>query len=203
MAGQRLSIRQQMRSGRCTQIPAASEPVENRKGNEDTYFVDVQFIRTNISSLKKKFLVCYDYGMGGLWGYMYSLSAQQIREKYPGLRIYTNMPRWLEQSHFKDFVAEHNEFDIEDEPRDFLIEAQSFDYRANGSKSLAPKKYLVRTWLGHREVWYLVSASGEEEIRSVAPFAEIFFTLPRWMDVESFSRIATRVDIEKFNQLPN
>lgn len=45
-----------------------------------------------------EFLVCYDYGMGGLWGVLVAPSEYAIKEKYPELVIADRWPPWLEET---------------------------------------------------------------------------------------------------------
>ena len=41
-----------------------------------------------------KFLVCYDYGMGGVWLYVEARSAAEIVEQYPALTVFEEPPAW-------------------------------------------------------------------------------------------------------------
>ena len=41
------------------------------------------------------FLVCYDYGMGGLWGVLMAPSAAAIEARYPDLHIADEPPAWM------------------------------------------------------------------------------------------------------------
>lgn len=42
------------------------------------------------------FLVCYNYGMGGLWGFVQAESSEDILSMYPELEIHTGpSPEWL------------------------------------------------------------------------------------------------------------
>ena len=50
---------------------------------------------TSDAAGKQPFLVCYDYGMGGLWGVMMARSEDEIRVKYPELVIVTERPSWM------------------------------------------------------------------------------------------------------------
>jgi hypothetical protein len=44
---------------------------------------------------KSTFLVCFDYGTGGIWGLVDALSADQIRALYPRLAVVDEDPPWL------------------------------------------------------------------------------------------------------------
>ena len=41
------------------------------------------------------FLVCYDYGTGGLWGVLMAPSVGAIRAKFPELAIVDEPPGWM------------------------------------------------------------------------------------------------------------
>jgi hypothetical protein len=44
---------------------------------------------------KTTFLVCFDYGTGGIWGLVDAISADQIRALYPKLTVVDKHPTWL------------------------------------------------------------------------------------------------------------
>ena len=44
---------------------------------------------------RHRFLVCHDYGMGGVWGYVVAPSAEAIRKRFPELRVFTEGPGWF------------------------------------------------------------------------------------------------------------
>jgi hypothetical protein len=45
--------------------------------------------------VKKKFLVLYDYGQGGVWAYLLAESADEINREFPALRAYEEPPTWM------------------------------------------------------------------------------------------------------------
>lgn len=45
--------------------------------------------------MKKRHLVCYDYGQGGLWAYVYAESPEEIKAKFRDLDIIPIPPAWL------------------------------------------------------------------------------------------------------------
>lgn len=47
------------------------------------------------SDEKKPFIVCDDYGMGGLWGVMMARSEAEITAKYPELVVVPERPAWM------------------------------------------------------------------------------------------------------------
>ena len=44
--------------------------------------------------MKRPFLVVYDYGMGGLWAYVWAESEDQIAEKLDA-EVVRELPEWL------------------------------------------------------------------------------------------------------------
>ena len=44
----------------------------------------------------ERFLVCYDYGTGGLWDIVLADSADQIRKLYPEVIVFEEPPAWME-----------------------------------------------------------------------------------------------------------
>jgi hypothetical protein len=47
--------------------------------------------------MKQPFLVCYDYGQGGLWGYIRAGSADEITRRFPELAVVSAPPAWVTQ----------------------------------------------------------------------------------------------------------
>ncbi|MGH1548609.1 hypothetical protein ACRAWB_05315 [Leifsonia poae] len=43
-----------------------------------------------------EYLVVYDYGMGGLWGFVSAPSAEAVRERYPELAVVDDPPEWMD-----------------------------------------------------------------------------------------------------------
>lgn len=64
--------------------------------------------------MKRPFLVAYDYGMGGLWAYVWAESEGQINDKLD-VEVVRELPEWL---------LDHNpgveSVDI-DQPPDWLL----------------------------------------------------------------------------------
>ena len=44
-----------------------------------------------------EYLVCYDYGTGGLWGVLIAPSEAAIDAKYPELLIANSLPKWMDE----------------------------------------------------------------------------------------------------------
>ena len=67
------------------------------------------------------FLVCYDYGMGGLWGVLMAPSVAAINAKYPELHIADEPPAWMSREEFQALGEEP--LWLENEPRQGLLRA--------------------------------------------------------------------------------
>jgi hypothetical protein len=68
---------------------------------------------------KQRFLVCYDYGMGGLWGLIHAESIDAIHGRYPELTIVHDRPAFLqEEARWQQLVEDT--YDIDDPPRGLL-----------------------------------------------------------------------------------
>lgn len=67
---------------------------------------------------KQRFLVVYDYGMGGLWGAMTAASEAEIRAKYPELTIFPGRPEWMAEGDYEEIRSEL--YDIDEAPRGLL-----------------------------------------------------------------------------------
>ena len=65
--------------------------------------------------MKQKFLVVHDYGTGGLWCVMAARSEAEIAEKFPGLKVIKERPRWMRDDDYQRIEAS-NSFDIDDDP---------------------------------------------------------------------------------------
>lgn len=68
---------------------------------------------------KKTFLVCYDYGMGGLWGLLSAQSESDIRRIFPELSIFQERPRWMKDEQYVRIV-EKQRHDIDETPKGML-----------------------------------------------------------------------------------
>jgi hypothetical protein len=74
--------------------------------------------------MKRKYLVVYDYGMGGVWGLIAARSEQEIHQKYPDLIIKEVRPGWMSDVIYDNIVLKSS-FDIGDEPRGWLAKLDS------------------------------------------------------------------------------
>jgi hypothetical protein len=68
--------------------------------------------------MKSRFLVCYDYGMGGLWGVVHAQSKGEVLRRYPELVIVDERPEWMTEERFRQL--ESNAYDVEAAPRGML-----------------------------------------------------------------------------------
>lgn len=50
---------------------------------------------------KRPFLVCHDYGMGGIWAYLWAETRERIERELPGLAVVDELPPWLANEHSK------------------------------------------------------------------------------------------------------
>lgn len=71
---------------------------------------------------KTPFLVCYDYGTGGLWALLYARSREEIADRYPELVIFDERPVWFEREASWQRLVERGSIDI-DEPSRGLLRA--------------------------------------------------------------------------------
>lgn len=67
-----------------------------------------------MDSTKHRFLVAYDYGMGGLWGVILARSADEIRAVYPELAVVDAQPAWMEDEELRGL--EEAPYDIDGAP---------------------------------------------------------------------------------------
>ena len=67
--------------------------------------------------VKSRYLVCDDYGMGGVWAFITARSPDEITAKYPQLTVATERPYWMTT---EDEPGEAMTFDIDDPPSGWL-----------------------------------------------------------------------------------
>ena len=60
---------------------------------------------------RDRYLVCYDYGMGGLWWHVRAASADQVRAIAPMLTVFETEPEWMTPDQ-RALIAERGEQDI-------------------------------------------------------------------------------------------
>jgi hypothetical protein len=71
------------------------------------------------TTAKVKFLVCHNYGMGGLWAIIFARSRSEIMEKFADLEIIDKPPLSMTQNELREIEAK-NSLDIDDEPSGWL-----------------------------------------------------------------------------------
>lgn len=68
-----------------------------------------------MSASKQPFLICYDYGTGGLWGIMLARSEEEILKQYPELLVIYDRPKWMDDDLFEQ-IKEVETHDIDGVP---------------------------------------------------------------------------------------
>lgn len=53
-----------------------------------------------------EFLVCYDYGMGGLWALVEAGAPEKILREYPEVVIFEEPPAWVDEDQMARLRAE-------------------------------------------------------------------------------------------------
>jgi hypothetical protein len=53
---------------------------------------------------KQPYLVCYDYGTGGLWAVVMARSEEEIHREYPELVTVPQRPKWLTAHDYRDLL---------------------------------------------------------------------------------------------------
>ena len=69
--------------------------------------------------MKRRFLILYDYGTGGLWDLIMARSESEIREKFPELQVIGKKPEWMTLENYKELLL-GMPFDI-DNPTGWLL----------------------------------------------------------------------------------
>jgi hypothetical protein len=64
-------------------------------------------------SVRKRYLVVYDYGQGGVWAYITAESPEQITDRFPDLSVVEATPDWMTDEVRKNLEARMS-FDIDD-----------------------------------------------------------------------------------------
>lgn len=137
---------------------------------------------------KKEFFVGYDYGMGGLWFFIWASSLEEITEKYPNIPVWENVPDWM-------FVPAKSDKRFTDEMRDearrnkpkLLASLRKFDtYNIN---NIAPHVHNVLLGEGFQDfivevqdatntAFFVITAFNKEEILGRYPKLHIHNNMP-------------------------
>jgi hypothetical protein len=65
------------------------------------------------STAKRRFLVVYDYGQGGVWAFVWARSDDEIHRTFRDLQVVAAMPSWLIGEELER-LEERMTFDIDD-----------------------------------------------------------------------------------------
>ena len=72
------------------------------------------------SPAKRRFLVVYDYGQGGIWAFVWARSGEEIQRVFRDLKVVDSMPTWLTGDQMA-ITEQRMTFDIDDVKRDDWI----------------------------------------------------------------------------------
>ena len=64
--------------------------------------------------MKRKYLVCYDYGTGGVWKVVLADSADAITDRFPELVVVYSRPDWMTEEDLERL--DDNAYDIDTPP---------------------------------------------------------------------------------------
>ena len=70
--------------------------------------------------MRREFLTVYDYGQGGVWTLLLADSADQIRDRYPELRVVTQPPGTMTNEDLQRIRSGRQRVDIDDLHQPFL-----------------------------------------------------------------------------------
>lgn len=70
-------------------------------------------------AVKRKFLVVYDYGQGGMWMFFYAHLPSDITAKYPELKVIDQIPSWMDETAV-DRIERNRTYDIDQPPHGWL-----------------------------------------------------------------------------------
>jgi hypothetical protein len=69
--------------------------------------------------VKQRYLVCYDYGQGGVWAFFVARSPQEIRSKYPELIVATERLPWMTDEWIAS-IEKRPSYDLDRDPEGLL-----------------------------------------------------------------------------------
>jgi hypothetical protein len=72
---------------------------------------------------KLPFLAVYDYGQGGVWTVIFAHTQDEIRSRYPMLKIVDQPPPWMSRDEYS-IIYLSKSFDIDASPPDWLALAR-------------------------------------------------------------------------------
>ena len=73
---------------------------------------------------KQTFLICYDYGTGGVWFLIDANSKEQVEKLHPQFEAFTDKPDWMSEEdkieYYETAEKVGSHWDIDDEPQGWL-----------------------------------------------------------------------------------
>jgi hypothetical protein len=69
--------------------------------------------------MRREYLVCYDYGQGGVWGLVRAETPEEIRTKYPELLVAPSRQPWMTDE-WMSAIEEKSAYDLDEKPRGLL-----------------------------------------------------------------------------------
>jgi hypothetical protein len=69
--------------------------------------------------VKCEHLVCYDYGQGGVWAFVWAHSPDDINQKFPELQVVETKPNWM-TAEVENRIRSTMSIDIDDAANAFL-----------------------------------------------------------------------------------
>ena len=69
--------------------------------------------------MKQKFLVVYDYGMGGVWAFVSANSKADIVGRFPELKVIETPPATMSREELLE-IERTSSFDIDEDPPKWL-----------------------------------------------------------------------------------
>ena len=76
---------------------------------------------TSQSAGRPEFFVCHDYGQGGLWAIVRADSAEQVRQRFPGLPVFESPPPGLDAGAI-EVIRRNGVMAVEDPPVGWLAD---------------------------------------------------------------------------------
>lgn len=62
---------------------------------------------------RRRYLVVYDYDTGGVWRYLWTASADAIRQKLPEVTVFEHPPVWMSAEQQTE-IARRSTYDLDD-----------------------------------------------------------------------------------------
>lgn len=72
-------------------------------------------------AMSERFLVVYDYGQGGVWAFVRAPSPDEIRRRFPELRVVSERPPWMSDE-LRLQIEETESYDLDEAPRGLLAD---------------------------------------------------------------------------------